>query len=64
MIQSIANKETTLESFVKGKEKLLTIIGIFLAVLPIAFSELKNVNIDYAGYFIMFALIPLSFVVQ
>lgn len=46
----------SLEDFVKKKEKILTILGIFLVVLPLSFSEIRNIDQNYAGYFAMFSL--------
>lgn len=53
-------KKVSLEELIKKKESMIVVFGVFLAVLAISFSELNQLNSDYAGYLAIFSFIILA----
>ncbi len=42
-------KKTTLSEFIENNERMIFVLGIFLALLPLSFDTIKDLNSTYAG---------------
>jgi len=43
-------KKITLAEFIKENERMIFVLGIFLALFPLSFDTIKNLNSNFAGW--------------